>query len=243
MISKFIHNTLANIFRPYHKLKLRGVSTLFGIYPQPKYISQFADIYSQEIQLGQKLTNQKHISKYGAKDSDEFSFWVWRNCGIACVKMILDAKTEHEKTMMDLTREGIELGGYVLYDEHNHFVDEGWFHKGLVALLRRNGITAKMNKWQSAESVAEQVLSNKYIIISVQIPGRSSISADGKFENTTNSSLLGHLMLVTKVKIKNGKVVGFFAHDPRGLPNYEKDTWISADIFEKIFSGRTIVAG
>lgn len=242
-IKKFIYEFITKFFDYFHKLKIREISTSFSVQPQPKYISQFVDIYSQDIKPGQKLDNKKHIEIYGAKDSDEFSFWVWRNCGVACVKMILDTLiSNHKKTIMNLTQEGIKFGGYIVYDKKNQFIDKGWFHSGLVLLLRSSGIKATKKRWQTAASVANDVLKNKFVIISVQIPGRVSISPNGDFLSTNNSALMGHLMLVTRVEIKNGNVIGFWVHDPRGLPNYQKNTWIPLDTFEKIFSARSIVA-
>jgi hypothetical protein len=240
MLKQTINAIITIMLKPIQKRKLDRISGTYFISPLPTYVSQFVGIYPQSIRLGDELTNKKHLAEFGAKDSEEFSFWSWRNCGIACVKMILDAQKKPSKTMMDLTREGIALGGYILY-ENDVFVDKGWFHHSLVQLLNKYGTKAKMKKWQSIYSISRDVLDNKLVIISVTVPGRSSISLDGKFRMKKGGKMGGHLLLTTGVTLKNGDVEGIFVHDPRGLQEYQQNTWIPNEVFSTIFSGRTIV--
>lgn len=241
MVKKLFNEIVSLCLGHFHKNKLKKLNGEHFVFPTPPYISQFIGIYPQSIKVDKKLTNKKHIEEFGAKDSDEFSFWSWRNCGIACVKMILNTKGENSPLIMDLTHEGIDLGGYVLY-KNGVFVDKGWFHQALVVLIRKYGVKAKMKKWQSIYSVATDILSNKMVVLSVLVPGRSYISLDGKFKLKNGGEMGGHLLLATGVKFNNGRVEGIYAHDPRGLPQYQANTWIPADVFKNIFSGRTIVA-
>ena len=237
-----IHSLLTHLLQIKHIFGLPPLDGEYFIVEKPAYVSQFVGIYPQSIQPDSKLTNEKHIAAFGAKDADEFTFWAWRNCGIACVKMILGVKNKViNKTIMDLTKEGIELGGYILY-EGKTFVDKGWFHHALVSLLQRHGISAQMKKWQTLESVAKDILEDKKVILSVFIPGRRFIELDGSFGLKPGGTSCGHLLLATGVKMSGKKVLGVYAHDPRGLKEYQKDTFISASVFKNIFSNRTIVA-
>ncbi len=240
MIKSIISLICTNILSLYYSVQLKEFTGTYFVTPKPKYISQFVGIYPQTIRVGDSLTNRKHIAEFGAKNSQELSFWAWRDCGIACVKMILDSKVGSSKTMMELTDEGIELGGYIVY-ENNTFVDKGWFHSSLVKLLETNGVPAKTRKFQSLASVATDLLHNRLVILSVTIPGRSSIRPDGSFLPQENATYMGHLLLATGVKMNGKEIEGFYVHDPRGLPKYQKDCWISASTFAEIFSGRTIV--
>ncbi len=240
MIKSLLSSVFTSISSRYYRLQLKEFTGTYFVTPKPKYISQFVGIYPQIIRVGDPLTNKKHISAFGAKDSSEFSFWAWRDCGIACVKMILDSKVGSSKTMMELTNEGISLGGYILY-EGEKFVDKGWFHSSLVKLLQSNDVPARSKKFQSLHSVAVDLLKNRCVILSVTIPGRSSILPDGSFLPKENAAYMGHLLLATGVKMNGKEIAGFYAHDPRGLLKYQKDCWISASTFAKIFSGRTIV--
>lgn len=241
MIKTVVSTICSRILSPYYRLQLRNFTGTYFIKPKPRYISQFVGIYRQSIKLGDALKNRKHIASFGAKDSQEFSFWAWRDCGIACVKMILDSKVGSNKTMMQLTNEGISLGGYILYEE-GEFVDKGWFHASLVKLLQKNGVRAKSKKWQSLNSVAADLSHNKCVMLSVTIAGRSSILPDGSFLPQEKATSMGHLLLATGLKMSGTEIEGFFVHDPRGLQNYQNDCWIPAATFTKIFSGRTIVA-
>jgi hypothetical protein len=156
--------------------------------------------------------------------------------------MILDTKKKaKDRTIMGLTNEGIELGGYVLY-ENGELVDRGWFHSGLVALLKKYGVMAAMQKWQSIESVAKDILADKMVILSVSLPNRLFIKEDGSFEAKPNATFGGHLVLATGVKMNGKTVEGVYFHDPRGLEKYQEDTFASKETFNRIFSHRAIVA-
>ena len=214
----------------------------YFISPKPPYVSQFVGIYPSTITTETILTNLNHIKEFGAKNAEEFTFWAWRDCGIACVKMILDSHHKAEgKTMMDLTNEGINLGGYILYED-DVFVDKGWFHHSLVKLLDQYGVSSEMKRWQSIESVAKDVLENKHVIVSVTVPGRRSIEEDGSFNLKSGGKTGGHLLLATGVKMTGQVVEGLYAHDPRALPNYQAHTFIPTEKFNEIFSSRTIVS-
>jgi uncharacterized protein YvpB len=243
MLKKSLNTFFSLVNQYIHTFQLKKFTGIYSIKPKPPYISQFIGIYPQSINEGDLLTNKKHIKEFGAKDSKEFSFWVWRDCGIACVKMIIDAKGNKDvnKTIMQLTQEGITLGGYILYDK-GKFIDKGWFHSALVELLKKNNVNAKQKKWQSIYSVVSDILDNKLVILSVNISGRSHIKKDGSFLPKKNAQYCGHLVLATGVKMNNDKIEGIYVNDPRGLEKYQENTWMSVDTFSTVFSGRTIVA-
>lgn len=241
-MKKLLNETLGRTFSVTHKLTIPTFKGEYFISGKPNYLSQFVRILPPSIKVDEPLTNKEDIEKYGAKDSEEFTFWAWRNCGIICVKMILDAKkVGKNKTIMDLTREGIDLGGYITFED-GKLVDKGWFHSALSSLLNKYGIKSYLKKWQTIESVAKDILNNKYVIISVRVPGRSSIKNDGSFDPKKDAKYGGHLVLATGVKMNGKRVEGIYVHDPRGLETYQEDTWIPAKTFKKIFSSRTIVA-
>lgn len=241
-MQRLVNKYITLFLQFYYKKKLPSYTGTKFISPEPSYISQFIGIYPSSITLETPLTNRQHIKKFGAKDSQEFTFWSWRDCGIVCVKMILDTKGKAKnKSIMDLTREGIQLGGYILY-ENDTFVDRGWFHHSLAALLKQYGISAETKKWQTIESVAKEILANKLVILSVLVPGRKSIQEDGSFQPKKNATFGGHLLLAVGVKMKGKKVEGIYVHDPRGLEKYQKRAYILTPTFDNIFTNRIIVA-
>ncbi len=240
-MKSFIYSLITRLASIQHTVYLPQKSGEYFVKNKPRYISQFIGIYPQSLTLESRLDNKQHSAEFGAKDADEFSFWAWRNCGIACVKMILEVRGKaNDRSIMDLTREGIELGGYILY-EGNTFVDKGWFHHSLVSLLKKYGVMAQTRKWQTIESVATDILNDKLVILSVSVPGRRSIAEDGSFRLKAGGTVTGHLLLATGVRMVKKHVVGIVVHDPRGLENYQQDTFIPATVFKKIFTNRTIV--
>jgi len=155
--------------------------------------------------------------------------------------MILDAKGKaKDKSIMDLTKEGIKLGGYITH-ANGKFIDKGWFHHPLASLLNKHGVKATVKKWQPLESIVKDILQNKLVIISVTLPGRSHINEDGSFKPKKNAKHGGHLLLATGVKMDGKEIKGIYTHDPRGLKNYQKDTFIPVNILKKVFSNRTVV--
>ena len=236
-----MYRCLSTILSTWYKTMLPLHNGTFFVEPQPLYISQFIGIYPSNITTKTPLTNKKHMKQFGAKDSQEFTFWAWRDCGIACIKMILSAKGKaKKKTIMDLTREGIKLGGYIVY-ENKKLVDKGWFHNSLVDLLKKYTIQSYTRKFQSAESVALDILKNRFVVLSVLVPGRSHIQENGSFEAKDKYKPGGHLLLAYGVKMNGNDIQGFYVHDPRGLKKYQKNTYVSKLVFDQIFTNRSIV--
>ncbi|MFS8158595.1 MAG: C39 family peptidase [Candidatus Roizmanbacteria bacterium] len=241
-MNSLVNNLITKSLSVYHFFFLPSYSGIYFITPKPPYMSQFIDILPSSRNPDILLDSKRDLEIFGAKDAKEFTFWAWRDCGIACVKMILEAKnTGKGKSMMDLTREGIDLGGYILY-EKERFVDKGWFHLGLAKLLKKYGVSSTIKKWQSIQSVTNDIFSNKMVILSVTVPRRTSIKEDGSFQGKNNKKPGGHLLLATGVEMDGKKIIGIYAHDPRGLEKYQEDTFIPKKVFDSIFSNRTIVA-
>lgn len=243
-VKRKINKYIARMIRPYDRLRLSSRSGIFYSEPTPAYISQFIGIYPSSIQPEVPIVNQAHVKEFGAQSVEEFNIWAWRDCGIACVKMILDSYNKTQgQTIMSLTNEGVALGGYISRDTNGVLIDKGWLHLALVQLLRSHGVPAVRKRWQTPEAIASNVLKNKKTIISVSIPQRRSLSADGSYQAKPGAIFGGHLLLVTGVEIDRGHVKGIYAHDPIGLEHYQSNTYIPREILEKIYSNRSIVAG
>jgi hypothetical protein len=243
-MKSIVNSTITALFRPYYRRIIsRAQPGVYKVKPSIAYVSQFVGIKPSSLQPTDMLKDKKEIRLFGAKDAKEFTFWAWRDCGIACVLMVLRSRGKGKnETMMSLTKEGIKLGGYVLY-KNKKFIDKGWFHQSLIDLLKKHGVNSHMKKWQSFESVTVDMLRGKTVILSMLLPGRRNIAEDGSFEEIDSSKApSGHLVVATKVKIgKNKQAEGIYVHDPRGLPKYQKDTFIPARVFNTLFTNRSIV--
>jgi hypothetical protein len=238
-MKKLVNALFTHCLAVYHQLIFRSADGVYML--DVPYVSQYPAPLSPHFTLDDLITDWRMVRLYGAKNAEELTFWCWRNCAIASVKMVLHKKGRAtDKTMMEITEQARKYGGYQLAEGEKS--EEGWFHHALITVLHDHGVEAQAKKWQSLYSVAKDVLAGKSVILSLWIPDRAHISADGLFGANEGASYGGHLVVATGVKTEKGKVTGIFIHDPRWLPKYRENTFISAEIFPQIFTNRTIVA-
>lgn len=217
-----------------------------GLYHASKdktpYISQFAEI-TEEKDIEKIDVDEEVFQMQGYPSKKDFDFWNRRVCGIACVKMILDCLNKSDnKTMWDFIQEGLELDGYKLYDDNGNFVDIGWYHKPLLRLAKNHGVQGYLRQSLTHYNIADEILRGNFVIASVKVPQRSNLEDDGTyFKSDYKGKTYGHLVLITAVKIQNGKPEYFIAHNPTGYEGYEANSKINIDTFERIFNGRAIV--
>lgn len=209
---------------------------------EPPYISQFCEI-TEEKSIDKIDTSKIAFQSHGYLNREQFDFWNRRACGVVCVKMVLDHYFPNSKTTLwGLLNEGIGLGGYILYDKNGKFVDLGWFHKALLMLVKRHGLSGFLSSYLSILNVADYVCKRNLVIASIRVPDRAKLSEKGDFfVKGYSGNVYNHLILITAVEIKNGKPVNFVAHNPTGLVGYDRNSVIDAEVFSQIFNGRAIV--
>ncbi len=168
--------------------------------PIPIYVSQFASVNKRLVKKPRGFIKDESAAKrFGATDLKQFSYWCWRACGIACLKAIISTvnKTkgiEFNKTIMDLINEAVDLGGYDIK------ADKGWYHKALVKIAKKYRIAGSIHRFISLSEIALMITDNKYVLVSVK------------------SDFGGHLLLFCGFLLgKEGKIRGFFFHDPYDL--------------------------
>ena len=133
--------------------------------------------------------------------SDEL--WRPRACGVACLKMLLEAKGEHAPTLDEMIAQGCAIGAHGEY---------GWKHDGLVALARQYGVKLSRNEWRQSESKTTDELNEDGInfLISEIRSGRPVIvSAVKNFEEDDKF----HMVILTGFEEESGEVAGFYYHD------------------------------
>ncbi len=191
--------------------------------PMPVYISQFANADRNLIEgFYRRIKDKVAAERFGAEDLNQFSYWAWRSCGIACIQAVLQTVYEYrgdkfELTTMDLIREGLELGRYDIEK------DVGWYHKALVDLSRKHGLESCMQKFIPAPEIALIISNNNYVISSVK----------------SNSG--GHLLLLYGFKLKRkDELVGFWYHDPNNFKTDGMNRFISKEEFNKLSTRRII---
>lgn len=132
--------------------------------------------------------------------------WQKRACGIACLKMLLDARGTETPLLDEMIKNGVTLGAY---SEH------GWLHEGLIALGAQYGgeLYRKEFRKKDADPETAARLNREGIdtILQELEMGRPVIiSAIKNFEISNKF----HMVLVVGAEIEEGVVKGFYYHDP-----------------------------
>lgn len=163
----------------------------------------------------------------GASSPEEYAFWSWNWCGMACLSMVL-ASRSHQVSIMELSRRCLARGGYVVRGD----TIEGLFYAPAVALLREEfGISAHVASPLSLEEIAIELERKHFVIASVH-PGIRQ-------PQTTPPTRGGHLVLLLGHDPLHGRLV---LHNPSGdtLASQEYCAVAVAD-FERFFACRGVV--
>ena len=148
--------------------------------------------------------------------------WRPRACGVACLKMLLEAKGEHAPTLDEMIAQGCAIGAHGEY---------GWKHDGLVALARQYGVKLSRNEWRQSESNTPDELNEEGVnfLISELRSGRPVIvSAVKNFEEDDKF----HMVILTGFEEESGEVTGFYYHDSDTTSRGDgKNLHVSINIF------------
>jgi hypothetical protein len=195
----------------------------YFVNPKPVYISQLADAKEENIEKFYGQINDRNAQKkFGVKSKKDFSFWAWRSCALACSLSVIKTKSKKEgkkdnTKIYDLVKEGLKIKGYKFER------DVGWYHDAIVKIAKRHGILSERKSVIATEEIVDEILNNNYILSSVKSPTG------------------GHLILIYGFEIdKNGKIKGFWYHNPYNYKKEGKSQFIKLKEFENIFKGRII---
>ncbi|KKQ94444.1 MAG: hypothetical protein UT66_C0017G0007 [candidate division CPR2 bacterium GW2011_GWC1_39_9] len=203
------------------------------------YQCQFASPELVKDILEKKLsaTDDPKWKDFGYKTKKDYEFWSLRLCGIASLKMILDYyKLTNNKKVAELTNEGVELGGYVIYDNKGNLEDKGWFYKPLVELGKKYGLKGYSSSYLSANHLCSLIFTNKLVIASVN----PCIIRFDKLKGSESPG--GHLVVVFGFKIKDGRLVGFYINNPSGKKDETRvKVYIPINTFKNAFDKKGMV--
>ncbi|MZD07692.1 hypothetical protein GTW43_21785 [Streptomyces sp. SID5785] len=95
--------------------------TIFDV-PVVPYHSQWASPrLVEDIVTGRiPASEDPQWASYGAADPDEYAWWSWRLCGVACLRMALEYFGHTAPPAMEIARACVEAGAYVRHDEGLH---------------------------------------------------------------------------------------------------------------------------
>jgi len=173
----------------------------------------------------------------GAETPQEYAYWVERACGVACLKMCVEAAGGPKRTLVDWARQGLERGGYLIRhnqdDGSTHEV--GWVHHALVEMAQEIGLTAKASQ-SSLDEIPEYLRQGQMVIASV------SYEAGDDRLNITQQG--GHLMVIIGAECVDGHPQAFYVNNPSGRrAELQAGARLPLERFAAAYSGRIIVIG
>lgn len=162
----------------------------------------------------------------GARSVEDYARWAGNLCGMACLKMILAARTGRAIPIMDLAMGCREHGGYV--EEPDGRI-KGLIYAPFIPFVRdRYGLNARVITGISTADIGDILGEAAFFIASVH----HSI----RWPETEPPSKGGHLVLVTTLE---GDRIRF--HNPSGhVTATRENVEMPLETFDRFFAGRGI---
>ncbi len=170
----------------------------------------------------------------GADTPQEYAYWVERACGVACLKMGVEALGGPVRPLIEWARLGLERGGYLIrYAENGDAHEVGWIHSALANLALEAGLQAEVRP-ASLEELPGLLQAGWLVIASV-----SYEAGDDRLPITKKG---GHLMVVTGADWDETGPLAFIVHNPSGRKSeLQAGARLPVERFGPAFSGRVIL--
>jgi len=165
----------------------------------------------------------------GAESTEEYIYWSWNICGMACLKMILADKFDKEYKLIELAKSCESYGGY----RRNGNKIEGLFYKPFSVFLKQDyGLKARVWGWfLTIGRIRKEIEKGNYVMASVNAHIRD-LGKEPMFKG-------GHLVLVTGYDRESHVL---YLHNPSGFWKQSQQNFeITENDFRKYFAGRGIV--
>ncbi len=203
-------------------------------YPVP-YHAQIASPQLAEAIFVQGLdpTLDPRWAESGADSPQEYAYWVERACGVACLKMCVEALGGPQRTLIQWARTGLERGGYLIrYAENGDAHEVGWIHSALANLAIETGLQAMASAASLDEIVA--FLQQGYLVI-------ASVSYEAGDDRLPITKKGGHLMVVTGADYDKSGPLAFIVNNPSGRKTeLQAGARLPIARFAPAYSGRVI---
>lgn len=205
------------------------MTTLTLPYPVP-YCAQIASPALAELILTEQLPAEEdpRWAESGAETPAEYAYWTQRACGVACLKMCVDALGGTSRTLVEWARTGLAAGGYLVRGGE----EIGWRHDSLAALCRREGLQAQAQP-AALNDIPALIAEGKMVIASVsyQIGTLGPVTRRG-----------GHLVVVVGAELDEaGQPAALLVNNPSGRhPHLRTGARIPLERFAQGYTGRVI---
>ncbi|HSL30296.1 MAG TPA: C39 family peptidase [Anaerolineales bacterium] len=207
----------------------------------PYHVPYYAQVASPELAEaifvhGMDPAQDPRWAESGAESPQEYAYWVERACGVACLKMCVEAGGGPVRSLVDWARLGQERGGYLVrQDAHGAMREVGWVHNVLAEMARESGLAAESHP-ASLEEIPVYLRQGRMVIASV-----SYEAGDDRLPITMQG---GHLMVVVGAECLDGRPCAFYVNNPSGRrAELQAGARLSQERFAAAYSGRVIVIG
>jgi len=177
-----------------------------------------------------------NIPYYSQNDATE-PYWKERACGIVCVKMVLDFCVPGRTPAINRL---IEEGRFVFIGGHGK---HGWEHDALIMLMHNYGLHSYRQEFKSMaidqelQIVSESPYSKIFLEDGVQkIENiiRTGLPVIVSVPGYTGQEGESHITVITGLEEKDGKVVGFYYHQPAEKTREKGEhLFVPIEIFKK----------
>ncbi|PBC70143.1 hypothetical protein BX265_7535 [Streptomyces sp. TLI_235] len=169
-----------------------------------------------------------HWARSGADSAEDYRFWSWRLCGMACLRMALEHWRAERPALVDLGREYLEAGAYVRREGGLH----GLIYEPFARHTRRRfGLAAEARPWLPLRETGWQLAAGNLVMLSVHPWIRR-----GDTEPPTRG---GHLVLAVGAGPEAVTI-----HNPSGWHGQSQEfvdvPWAVA---QRYYAGRGVVLG
>ncbi|GGR51231.1 C39 family peptidase [Streptomyces netropsis] len=199
------------------------------VHPVPYYAQwESTDLVPDIIGGTVRAADDPLWQKSGADSPEEYAFWSWRVCGMACLRMALDYWRDTAPPTVSLATECAEAGGYV---RHADRVD-GLIYAPFAAYARQRwGLHATSRPELTAEEVRDEITAGRLVMLSVHPSIRTLAPAPPQRG--------GHLVL--GVGVTDDALV---IHNPSGFPGHSQQfAHVPWGDLERFYAGRGVVLG
>ena len=209
------------------------ITTFFLPYRVPYHAQISSHELAEEIFVrGMDPALDPKWAESGADSPEEYAYWVECACGVACLKMCVEAAGGPEISLVDWAKSGRERGGYLIRQNADGSVNEvGWIHGVLAQMAGESGLFARACA-ATSEEILQMLLDGNMVIASVSYEAGDNIPITKKG---------GHLMVVIGAEYENGRPLAFYVNNPSGRrKELQAAARLPLDRFVSASSGRVI---
>ncbi|MGP4001432.1 C39 family peptidase [Streptomyces sp. 8N706] len=166
--------------------------------------------------------------KSGAASPEEYEFWSWRLCGMACLRMALDHWRGQAPPAVSLAQECVDAGAYI---RHSDRVDGLIYAPFAAYAQQRWDLHAESGPDLPVAALSEHLLEGRLLLLSVHPSIRVLDAAPPRRG--------GHLVLAVGTTPQ-----ALVIHNPSGFPGRSQQfahvPWADLDRF---YAGRGVILG